>query len=166
MTESEKAYIAGLFDGEGSIVIAVTKPSTKRKTKSPSHWLQVGITNTDRPLIDWLHSIAGGHVCDNSHSPSRKRQRPCFAWRKNSNQAMEFLRDIRPYLRAKAEQADIAITFQSERAGHVATGIDAVQVDRREYLRTQLRRLTLGSHSLGRAGLSGVNEGALSPCVA
>ncbi len=42
------AYVAGLFDGEGSIVIGCSIGRTNRK--NPCYFLQVGITNTDREL--------------------------------------------------------------------------------------------------------------------
>lgn len=141
------AYVAGLLDGEGSIVIGVSKPSASRGNIAPSHWLQVGITNTDRGLIDWLLLTFGGHVSDNSHSPSRKKQRPCWAWRIMGNQAKTFLETLHPYLRIKREQAEIAIAFQTERAG-LCNRVGPQVLDRREWYRSQLRSLTLGVHSL------------------
>jgi len=93
------AYVVGLFDGEGSITICVSKP--KKGTESPHYWLQVSITNTDRELIEWLHTTFGGHISDNSHYRNRKGRRPCWAWRIMSMQAMEFLSAIQPFLRVK-----------------------------------------------------------------
>ena len=141
------AYVAGLLDGEGSIVIGVSKPSTSRGNKSPSHWLQVGVTNTDRKLIDWLLLTFGGHISDNSHSPSRKKQRPCWAWRIMGNQAKTFLEAIHPYLRIKCEQAELAIDFQTERVG-LCNRLSVEELERREWYRSQIRSLTLGAHSL------------------
>jgi len=112
MNKSEVAYIAGLFDGEGSICIVMSKPSAKRQTSSPSHSLQVGITNTNRDLIDWLHNNLGGYISDNSHSPSRKRESHCWAWRVMSNQSKDFLKLIYPFLKVKRRQAELAIQFQ------------------------------------------------------
>lgn len=118
------AYTAGLFDGEGSIVIGVSPPNPKYEHSNPNHWLQVGITNTDKQLIDWLHNYFGGHISDNSHSPSRKNQRPCWAWCVMSNQAMKFLQSILPYLQSKKAQAELAIEFQAIRKkGKITTEI-------------------------------------------
>ncbi len=109
MEEEILPYVAGLMDGEGSITIGISKPSKKKQLKSPSHWLQVGITNTNRELIGWLYEKFGGHISDNSHSPSRKKQRPCWAWRVMSNEAKDFLVSLYPYLRVKKRQAELAI---------------------------------------------------------
>jgi hypothetical protein len=145
------AYVAGLFDGEGSIVIGYNKPDATRGRKVPSYWLQVGITNTDRPLIDWLHATFDGHISDNSHSPSRKNQRPCWVWRTMGTQARAFLQDISPYLRIKKDQALLAIEFQD----HIDTPGFAKRKDltpeileKREAYRQKLRQMTLGSQGL------------------
>lgn len=145
------AYVAGLFDGEGSIVIGYNKPDIARGRKVPSYWLQVGITNTDRSLIDWLLSTFGGHVSDNSHSPSRKNQRPCWAWRTMGTQAKVFLQDISPYLRIKKDQALLAIEFQT----HIdAPGFGKRKdltpeiIEKREAFRQRLRHMTFGSQGV------------------
>ena len=145
------SYTAGLFDGEGSIVIGVSKPNKNNTIVSPNHWLQVGITNTDRRIIDWLSKMYGGHISDNSHAPSRKSQRPCWQWRILSNQAIPFLKNILPYLICKKEQAIIAIEFQEKRQGHSRSGCKRLPdevIAEREICRTNLRALTLGKHSL------------------
>jgi hypothetical protein len=110
------AYIAGIFDGEGSIVIGVRKPDGI-KHQSPSHFLQVGITNTNRLLIEWLLATCGGHISDNSHAKSRAGQLPCWAWRVIGWDALQFLEKILPYLRIKTEQAIFAIQFQRKTQG-------------------------------------------------
>ena len=141
------AYVAGLLDGEGSIVIGVGKT----RKGSPQYWLQVGITNTDRPLIDWLHQNLGGHISDNSHSPSRRRMRPCWVWRVMSNEAAAFLLRVTPHLRVKRQQAEIAVAFQkhmrtAKRLGPKSLSPEEIAV--REAFRTRLRALTLGAHSM------------------
>jgi hypothetical protein len=108
------AYVAGLFDGEGSIVIGYNKPDATRGRKVPSYWLQVGITSTDRSLIDWLHATFAGHSSDNSLSPSRKNRRSCWAWRTMGTQARAFLQDI-------SWQSRFVRSWQSSRAR--ATGV-------------------------------------------
>lgn len=49
MLETEKAYIAGLLDGEGTI-------SFKEKWVSN---FRVSIANTDVPLLEWVQSVVG-----------------------------------------------------------------------------------------------------------
>jgi hypothetical protein len=141
------AYVAGLFDGEGSIVIGCSPGRTKQR--NPSYWLQVSITNTDKQLIDWLHDTFRGHIADNSHCPSRGKQRPCWAWRVTSKQAQSFLQKILPYLRTKKPQALIAIEFQDHKTTFTSTKVLSPELlEVRERYRNKLRSLTLGAHNL------------------
>ena len=60
MKESDIAYIAGLFDGEGSIYYA-RRPEKKKKHKgkgyrtSMSQRISMEITMTDKEVIHWVH---------------------------------------------------------------------------------------------------------------
>ena len=145
MDKETLAYVAGLFDGEGSIVIGVSKPSDKNQLKRPSHWLQVGITNTNRELIDWLHDTFGWHISDNSHSPSRRKQRPCWAWRVMSNEGAAFLETIYPYSRIKKEQMKLAIAFQEYRREKLPS---EEQILKRDWYKAEISKLCLGCRTL------------------
>ena len=148
------AYAAGLLDGEGSLVIGC---GLKADRPSPSYWLQVDTTNTDRALIDRLHEHFGGHISDHSHAPSRRRQRPCWAWRVISRDAPAFLRRIQPFVRVKAGQIVIALEFQN----HMSTSrkspyrVSADELAIREQYRGQLRALTTGATKKLGGGWSG-----------
>ena len=64
MNDTDKAYIAGLFDGEGSIYF---KRGIERKKKhkgkgyriSNSLRLSMEVTMTDKSVIYWLHKVLG-----------------------------------------------------------------------------------------------------------
>ena len=64
MTETEAAYIAGLFDGEGSIYFA-KRPEKKKKHKGKGHRISISqrismeITMTDESVIRWTHEVLG-----------------------------------------------------------------------------------------------------------
>jgi hypothetical protein len=153
METTTLAYVAGLFDGEGSIVIGVSKPSIRNKQKSPSHWLQVGITNTSKELIVWLKDSFGGHISDNSHSPSRKKQRPCWAWRVNSHEACKFLKSILPFLKVKKKQAELAIEFQESAKNMNGRENKSQQekekeIEKRNWYKKEISSLSLGFRTL------------------
>ena len=143
-------YVAGLFDGEGSIVIGVSKPSFKRDNKVPCHWLQVGITNTNRELIDWLYNTFGGHISDNSHAPSRKFQRACWQWRVMSIEGVFFLKLIQPYTKIKKRQIELAKEFQDNLVNlrSLTPDLKSKEIERRQSLKEAISALTLGKHSL------------------
>ena len=64
IAETDAAYIAGLFDGEGSIYYA-KRPEKKKKHDgkgyriSNSQRISMEVTMTDESVIRWLHEILG-----------------------------------------------------------------------------------------------------------
>ena len=62
--ETDRAYIAGLFDGEGSIYFA-KRPEKKKKHNgegyrvSNSQRISMEITMTDQSVIRWVHETLG-----------------------------------------------------------------------------------------------------------
>ncbi len=64
IAETDSAYIAGLFDGEGSIYFA-KRPEKKKKHDgkgyriSNSQRISMEVTMTDESVIRWLHEILG-----------------------------------------------------------------------------------------------------------
>ncbi len=62
--DTDKAYIAGLFDGEGSIYFT-RRPEKKKNHKGKGHRvsnslrLSMEVTMTDRSVIYWLHEVLG-----------------------------------------------------------------------------------------------------------
>ena len=64
ISNEQAAYIAGLFDGEGSIYFA-KRPEKKKKHKGPgyrtsiSQRISMEITMTDKSVLTWVHEVLG-----------------------------------------------------------------------------------------------------------
>ena len=78
MKESDIAYIAGLFDGEGSIYYK-NPPEKKKKHKGPGYresqsWrINMEVTMTDPMVINWLHeTLKVGTVTKKPRKGKRK----------------------------------------------------------------------------------------------
>ena len=78
MRESDIAYIAGLFDGEGSIHFK-RGPEKKKKHKgkgyriSNSMRISMEIAMTDQSVLIWLHEVLGvGTLIDKARKGKRK----------------------------------------------------------------------------------------------
>ena len=78
MKESDIAYIAGLFDGEGSIYYKKA-PEKKKKHKGPGYresqsWrINMEVTMTDPMVINWLHqTLKVGTVTKKPRKGKRK----------------------------------------------------------------------------------------------
>lgn len=113
LNELDAAYAAGLFDGEGCILIS--------RNPSGSYWLQVRVTNTNRDVLEWFKARFGGCIGVQGAARGHKRARPCWYWSQYSNGAAAFLVEVMPHLIIKRKQAKVAIQFQDRVRGTVGT---------------------------------------------
>ena len=125
------AYIAGFFDGEGSIVIT-----------SRGHGrldLDVVVVNTDRDVVEMIRATFGtGNIYRRSRAGSLGKK-PAFVLQWAGKRAEEVLRLLYPYLRIKKGKAEIALRFRETfTRRHCGAGLpESVQRDR-EALRAEI----------------------------
>ena len=98
------AYVAGIVDGEGSITI--TTNATRRTFVS-----FIYVSNTDVRLMDWLRTTFGGSVYKMKSQGDNCKAG--YRWALFGKKAGKFIKQIRPYLKIKYEQADVVIAFQN-----------------------------------------------------
>jgi len=103
-TETIVAYIAGFFDGEGSIFIS---------KGTHQYFLCVNISNTNLSILEDINKITGLGSVSESHD-ARKNSSKLFRIRFYCNEAKAFLEQVYPFLRIKKAQAELAIEFQSK----------------------------------------------------
>ena len=80
ISDTDKAYIAGLFDGEGSVSYKQYMRQRKGKSKAYPTWqIRLEVAMTDESLLVWLHEVLGvGTVGPRKVKPGRKKQ---WRWR-------------------------------------------------------------------------------------
>jgi len=106
LKEKELAYLAGLFDGEGSVGIYEFKKQSKF-----SNWqFKVEIANTDWRIMQWLESNVGGKVHKKSTGKANWRQG--YSWHVQGENAKTFCELIRPYTIIKSDQIDACLYFR------------------------------------------------------
>ncbi|HEY1197289.1 MAG TPA: hypothetical protein VGG32_00995 [Thermoplasmata archaeon] len=131
MRDTEIAYLAGLFDGEGCLMIRVGRGR---------YYDVIGdITSVDEAPIRWLEQVTGvGHV---QHNIPRNGNRPWYNWRVSTRQLEPLLRAMLPYLIIKRERAELALQFISglKRAGPVLLTPETLAL--RESYRLRMRAL-------------------------
>lgn len=103
---TDKAYIAGLMDGEGCITISRTAPTGKRGEISARFNPVVSIANTDLPVLQWIQRHFGGHL----HLLTTWNK-PCYSLSWGTRNAARFLDIIYPFLQIKKQQADVVRSF-------------------------------------------------------
>lgn len=106
LTETSKAYIAGLVDGEGCITISINrKYSENRFSIQPS----VTITNCDKPLLNSVVEELGyGSIKDKT---KHKGWKDSYSLVIPVNKICTFINLIRPYLRLKLGQAEKILEY-------------------------------------------------------
>ncbi len=62
MKDIDLAYIAGLVDGEGCIMITKENRLYTEAKHGYRFWLQVKITNTNKAVLEWVKDLFGGSV--------------------------------------------------------------------------------------------------------
>ena len=113
--DTDKAYIAGLFDGEGSIYFA-KRPEKKKKHKgggyrtSMSQRISMEITMTDEMVIRWVHEVLGvGTVVRKPKKGLRKdgtKYLMQYKWRCTFRDAYKVCRLIWPWSKTKLQKVE------------------------------------------------------------
>ena len=122
MTEAEAAYIAGLFDGEGTITY---KKYKEKKTKGTYDcWrISMEIAMTDRSVLLWLHETLGvGTLTDKPRKGKRVDGTPYlkqYRWRCTFRDAFHVCCLIWPWAHTKLPKINQVIEHY---AGHVMNG--------------------------------------------
>jgi hypothetical protein len=102
------AYMAGFFDGEGSIGIY-------RGGSAAGRSLRCQVTQNVSPesaaLLKACRARWGGSLA----IMNRRLKYPAYNWQVSGPRALRLLCELRPYLTVKAAQADVAIEWQQNK---------------------------------------------------
>lgn len=95
ISDVDLAYAAGFFDGEGCITIAKNGA------------VDVRITNTGINVLQRLQSTFGGNIGNRSQKVNKKQYSYCFY----GDNAIEFIKKIKPFLIEKLPQAETILEY-------------------------------------------------------
>jgi len=109
LSETEKAYLAGFFDGDGCVSISC---STPKHAATARHQLQVILVQCNREFLErWMHKTGLGQVYEHRW-PNHKARKIAYHWRMTGHQAAVLLEILLPYLDIKKREAKVALAFQ------------------------------------------------------
>ncbi len=121
MENLKLAYTAGLIDGEGSILLNL---DSKNANRVPV----VSLTNTSKPMIDFLYTNFGGTVTN--QKTYKLHHKKSWIWRlRNKGQVLSFLTQITPYMLDEEKL---------RRAKHILNNYELVTVRNGKYSAQQL----------------------------
>lgn len=130
---NDLAYLAGIIDGEGSILIT----KWKGNRLNPTYRTRVAIQMTDREPVKLAHVVLGGFFFDNYKTKSGKR---LFMWCVEGTNAVRALKKVHKYLRVKKNQAALIYKIQNTFKN---TGLPLTRkvINKREVIRKELNKL-------------------------
>lgn len=108
MNEVEKAYTAGIIDGEGCLSITLHRTKRERQILH-----RISVNNTNKALIEWLvEKTKLGHLYSysgvNGYYATGNRKPP-YVWTLCAGAVRELLPEIMPYLVLKRRQAELML---------------------------------------------------------
>lgn len=100
------AWAAGLFEGEGTVTIAV-------RNSDATFRVVCIVGNTDREIIEFFHGRWGGW--DQRVYGKRPGRKPAWTWTVAGPRAVAFLMDLLPYVRTQRvrEKIELALEFRA-----------------------------------------------------
>ncbi len=114
--DTDKAYIAGLFDGEGSIYYKKLKQTRHNRPGKPVHnvWsIRMEIAMTDYSVLVWLYEVLGvGKLNPRKVKPGRKKQ---WRWRCTHRDAYYVCCLIWPWSHTKLDKVQQIIEHYTSR---------------------------------------------------
>lgn len=126
--DTDLAWIAGFFDGEGCVCIYRSKeaPSQLRPNGRGRHVLNLTLTQNNKEILDWVASVFGGRV-------RSYRENICYRWYLcGRDKQRAFLYAVLPYLKLKKRQAELALeyldTVLDAKQGYSPTPNDVLEI--------------------------------------
>ena len=129
------SWMAGFFDGEGTIGITRVKRHIRNVTYS--YCLRTAIGNTEKNLLEPFVARFGGKLAIKKVNSINAAQ--CFSWSLHANKAIPFLLAILPYIKSDKKYWAIiyGIVFQTNRIAFGGKGrgsnVDVLNQNRNEH---------------------------------
>ena len=129
MNTNDAAYIAGLFDGEGSVTYKQYMCKRKGKTKAYPTWsIELEISMTDKEVIKWCHDLFGcGAFGERKVKKGYKRQ---WRWRVSHRDALYVAKILWPYAQTKLHKIEQIIDHYEPRAQELGDNIVDMETER------------------------------------
>lgn len=121
------AYFAGLFDGDGSILI----------NEHPYHQLQISLGLMNQLIINQLKHNFGGSASLEKYQ-RRDHLSLFFRWKISADLAINFLQNVFPFLRIIKPQAELAFQFRRVKKQNRGRRLAAEVLKEREQFRKQM----------------------------
>lgn len=109
-TDTFLAWAAGFFDGEGCVLVELSKEKACRHGCRTS--LHATVTQTSLPCLQlFMEQFGGGIATARAKTPNGRRWAVQYRWSVRNEDAAAFLKAIEPYTVVKKEQIAAALKY-------------------------------------------------------
>lgn len=113
LTETQKAYIAGMIDADGSVGI---DRRTSESDKYPYNFaVRVLVVNTDYDLILWLKKVIGAGCAYKTEYRYKPNWNTVHRYQLTNEKGVELLNQIIPYMIVKRERAELVASLPTRK---------------------------------------------------
>ena len=112
MNQSDAAYLAGLFDGEGSVYFKKTRQKKHQRPGKPIHNVMVirkEIAMTDKSVLEWVWETTG--VGGFGSKKVKEGNKPQWRWRAAHRDALQVCKALWPYAQTKLHKIEQIIDY-------------------------------------------------------
>ena len=156
LTTTQKAYLAGLIDGEGYIYF-------RRRSGDSKWWGGVQINITNKKIISTLLEWVGGGTPIWNKGSENKKWMPRYRWEIGAKDSEKLLNQIKRYMIIKKENAELYLkyrkTFKGRKYGRGVRVSSQVEKERFELVK-QYREM-MAKQTVRRGGYLDVTHGIL-----
>tara|TARA_R110000751_G_scaffold27637_1_gene72901 strand:- start:1400 stop:1807 length:408 start_codon:yes stop_codon:yes gene_type:complete len=112
MTPTERAYVAGIIDGEGWVEFKRVKRRRNTRPGKPTYLtliIRMEVPQVDRRLIDYLMETTGEGSRDMKYFPKNPTWSDQHRWRASHHGVYRVLKQVYKYLIVKREKAKLIV---------------------------------------------------------
>ena len=128
---TDAAYVAGLFDGEGSVYIKRMDQIKHKRPGKPVHkvWvIRMEMAMTDKAVVKWCHELFGcGAFGERKVKKGYKRQ---WRWRVSHRDALYVAKILWPHTQVKLHKIEQIIDHYEPRAQELGDNIVDLAIER------------------------------------
>ena len=118
MTSTERAYVAGIIDGEGCVEFKWADRIRRDRKGHPTYRtliVRMEVPQVDKRLIDWLMEITQEGSRDIKRYPTHPNWQDQHRWRCGHQGVYRVLKQVYPYLIIKKQKAKLVIDYYDKK---------------------------------------------------
>ena len=125
MNTNDAAYIAGLFDNQGTVEYVKRKQHRKGKKKAYNYWcIRCEMSMPDREVMEWVHETIGNGTLN------KREAKKTWRWRCSYRDALTFVKIIWPYAIVKLHKIEQIIDHYEPRAQELGDNVVDLESER------------------------------------